>query len=79
MSNKKYRATGLIILDNYFDSPTKLFSNLYLAKFLDILVKFLSFRIVLFVSFFYSSFSYLCYIHSLVAIIAFFFLNCERQ
>jgi len=29
-------ATSLSVLHNYFDSPTKLFSNLYLAKFIDI-------------------------------------------
>ena len=28
-------ATNLSILHNYFDDPTKLFSDLYLAKFLD--------------------------------------------
>jgi len=29
-------ATSLSILHNYFDSSTKLFSDLYLAKFLDL-------------------------------------------
>jgi len=32
-------ATNLNVLHNYFDSPTKLFSDLYLAKFLDISAK----------------------------------------
>jgi len=32
-------ATSLIILHNYFDGPTKLFSDLYLAIFLDISAK----------------------------------------
>jgi len=31
--------TSLSVLHNYFDSSTKLFSNLYLAKFLDISAK----------------------------------------
>jgi len=30
---------ALSALHNYFDGPTKLFSNLYLVKLLDILVK----------------------------------------
>jgi len=29
----------LSVLHNYFDGPTKLFSNLYLAKFLDISIR----------------------------------------
>jgi len=33
-------ATKLRVLHNYFDDLTKLFSDLYLAKFLDILAKF---------------------------------------
>jgi len=32
-------ATNLSVLYNYFDGLTKLFLNLYLVKFLDILVK----------------------------------------
>jgi len=32
-------ATNLSILHNYFDSPIKLFTHLYLAKFLDTSVK----------------------------------------
>jgi len=28
-----------VIIHNYFDDPTKLFSNLYLTKFLDTLTK----------------------------------------
>jgi len=32
-------ATSLSVLQNYFDGLTKLFSNLYPAKFLDILSK----------------------------------------
>jgi len=32
-------ATNLSDLRNYFDSSTKLFSDLYLAKFLDVSVK----------------------------------------
>jgi len=30
---------SLNVLHNYFDNPTKLFSDLYLAKFLNILAK----------------------------------------
>jgi len=32
-------AISLSLLRNYFDNPTKLFSDLYLAKFLDTLAK----------------------------------------
>jgi len=35
----QYCLSFLSFLHNYFDSPTKLISNLYLAKFLDTLVK----------------------------------------
>jgi len=32
-------ANSLIVLHNYFDDPTKLFSDFHLAKFLDTLAK----------------------------------------
>jgi len=35
MPQKVLTSNSLSVLHNYFDSPTNLFSNLYLAKFLD--------------------------------------------
>jgi len=40
---KKILAISLSVLHNYFDSPTKLLLNLYLAEFLYILTKLFSF------------------------------------